>query len=132
MTEKADTTEASIRFDITLDDTNTPESITWQADQAESRSPQTCKAVLMSIWDPSKQNTVKFDLWTKDMTHHEMNALTVQSLLMIAETYGKATGNMPLSAELRQFAEGFGIKTGVLKVVEPEADDTIKPFQLDL
>jgi gliding motility-associated protein GldC len=30
------------------------------------------KALMLSLWDPTENNTMKIDLWTKDMSIEEM------------------------------------------------------------
>ena len=118
-----------IKLQITLDSKKTPESITWQADSSDAEGPQICKSLMVSIWDPEKENTVRFDLWTKDMMHHEMSIFIFQSLLMMADTYYKATGNKDLAGELQAFAEKFGTKANIIK---PKHNEEITPFKLEL
>ena len=103
----------------------------WDADEAESPNPKPCKSIMISIWDPQKENTVRFDLWTKDMMHHEMNTFVFQSLLMIGETYSKSTGNVELAREIQNFAKNFGVKSKVLKA-NKEEEGIRKPFTFDL
>ncbi len=121
-----------IQFTIGLDENHTPETINWTADEAETREPQSSKALLISIWDPEKSNTVRFDLWTKDMRHDEMAKLIFQSFLMMGETYSRATGNKEIASQITQFAEHFGVKTGIIGNNDSgeTPDDEIKPFKL--
>ena len=125
--DAAKTVEMS--FKITLDDKNIPESIRWETNSSDTQDIQDCKSLMISIWDPQKKNTVRFDLWTKEMMHHEMSMLIFQSLLMMADTYSRATGNKKLAQELRNFAEDFGIKA---KVIQRERNDEITPFELEI
>ena len=122
--------EASINVKVKLDKQRTPVSMCWEADESDSKDLQPCKAVMISIWDPTKKNTVRFDLWTKEMMHHEMSTLIFQSLLMMGETYANATGNQELANEIQEFAEDFGVKAKVIKPKEDE--DGVKPFHLDI
>ena len=64
------------------------------------------------------------------MMHHEMNTLIFQTLLMMGETYSKATGNEKLGNEIQDFAEKFGIKAKVIKLSEQE--EGRKPFKLEM
>ena len=118
-----------IKFEIALDDKKTPEAIYWQADGSDNGAIHACKSVMLSIWDPKKANTVRFDLWTKDMMHHEMSIFVFQSLLMMADTYAKATGNKELAGQLQDFAEEFGVKA---KVIHRGDSEEITPFKLEL
>ena len=84
---------------------------------------------MLSIWDSETKNTARFDLWTSEMTRDEMSIFVFQSLLMMAETYSKATNNQGLAAQLQSYAEDFGVKAGLIK---KDTDDQIKPFKLEL
>ena len=122
--------EANLNFKVRLDKQRTPASISWEADEADSPAQKACKAILISIWDPEKKNTIGFDLWTKDMMHDEMNTFVFQSMLMLGETYSKATGNSELAMEIQKFAENFAVKSKVLKPNEDE--NKRQPFQLEI
>ena len=124
---KLDSTE--IKFKIILDDKQIPKSIYWETNGSNNEAKQASKSVMLSIWDPQKKNTVRFDLWTKEMMHHEMSIFVFQSLLMMADTYAKATGNKELAGELQDFAEEFGIKA---KIIKHEENDEITPFNLEV
>ena len=128
-TENSKFESTEIKFKITLDDKNIPTSIYWETDGPESEVKQESKSIMLSIWDPQKNNTVRFDLWTKEMMHHEMSIFVFQTLLMMADTYAKATGNKELAGELQDFAEKFGIKA---KIIKHEESDEITPFELEL
>ena len=123
-----------IKFTIGLDENHTPETINWTADEAGTPEPQGSKALLISIWDPVKSNTVRFDLWTKDTRHDEMAKLMFQSFLMMGETYSRATGDKEMANEITQFAEHFGVKTKIIENTNswdtPEGE--IKPFKLEI
>ncbi len=134
MSEKAESNKSTeINFRITLDKDNVPERLEWRADDASTPEYQSCKAAMISIWDPASKNTVRFDLWTKEMMLHEMSGLVFQSLLMIGETYLKATGEKKLADDIHKFAETFGVESGIIKRANEEnPDDEIRPFNLDL
>ena len=68
-----------IVFDIELDKEQMPEKITWQASQAGNQ-PQDCKAMMVSLWDGNAKQTLKIDLWTKEMPVEEMNLYFYQTL----------------------------------------------------
>ena len=122
--------EVEIKFKIALDEKNTPASISWAADGTDDRrGEQISKSLMISIWDPQKKNTVRFDLWTKEMMRDEMTMFIFQTLLMMADTYAKATGDNTLAGELQDFAKNFGIKS---KIIQDTGDNDITPFHLEL
>lgn len=107
--------ESEIRIRIQLDDDQLPEQITWQASDSTAAEPQVSKAFLISLWDPAYKETLRIDLWTKDMQLEEMNVFFFQTLVTMADTYLKANNDEKLAAEIRDFALRFGEKTSVIK-----------------
>ena len=107
-----------IVFNIELDKDKTPETISWQASQAGNAA-QDCKAMLVSIWDADAKQTLKIDLWTKDMPLEEMNLFFYQTLHTMADTLKRSTANEEAAVNMKAFANMFGENVGVVKKVEP-------------
>ena len=105
-----------IVFNIELDNTQTPESISWQASQA-GNTPQDCKAILLSVWDGEAKQTLKIDLWVKEMSVEEMNLFFYQTMHTMADTLKRSTGNEEATLNMKQFANIFGENTGVVKKI---------------
>ncbi len=104
--------KSEIIFTVTLDENNLPEKIDWSAsDQAEN---SISKAVMISLWDADENNTLRIDLWTKDMKIDEMKQFYHQSLLSMADTFERATGETEASEEMRSFAQHFGEKMNLI------------------
>ena len=111
---KKDKLNASINFSIKLDVNNVPEQITWDATdsgQVENKA----KAVMISIWDEAEKNTLKIDLWTKEMMAEEMQFFTFQILDSLSETYKRAVGDEKIAMEIKEFAKHIGKISNVLK-----------------
>jgi gliding motility-associated protein GldC len=108
--------ENKIIFNIGLDKEKMPETITWQATQAGD-NPQDCKAVLVSLWDGAAKQTLKIDLWTKEMPVEEMNLFFYQTLHTMADTLKRSTGNEEAALNMKTFANMFGENTGVVKKI---------------
>ncbi len=104
---------ADIKITIGLDEANVPISMTWEAQDA-SATPQECKAMLLSLFDRQNLDTLKIDLWTKDMQVLEMDRFFFQTLRGLADTYYKATQNVELANEMQRFVQYFGEKTEIL------------------
>ena len=58
--------KTQISFDIELDENKIPEKINWSANDGGIKNKES-KAVFLSVWDHEPQETLKIDLWTKDM-----------------------------------------------------------------
>lgn len=98
--------QSEIKFTITLDDNHNPEKIEWSAPDAAKES--TSKAVMISLWDAQEKNTLRIDLWTKDMMVDEMKQFYHQNLLSMADTLERATGEKEAAKAMRNFAQEFG------------------------
>ena len=64
--------KSEIKFVITLDKENIPEKIEWIAEDSLSDSLSETKSISLSLWDEKKKNTLRIDLWTKEMQTDEM------------------------------------------------------------
>ncbi len=102
-----------IKIEVTTDDNNVPETIEWYA-SAEDKS-SAAKATMISIWDEKEQNTLRIDLWNKDMTIDEMKKFFHQTLLTMSDTYVRATNDKKLSEDMKDFCHYFGVRSGILK-----------------
>lgn len=103
----------TIRFDIDLDENQIPQNITWQASDNENSGD--CDAAFLTIWDKKDKNTLRIDLWTKDMMIDDMHIFFHQMLLSMSDTYKRATGEDALSKEMKEFAFAIGEKMGILR-----------------
>ena len=97
--------ESQINFKVTLDENHIPEKIDWEATDGGDKSE--CKAAMISIWDSNELNTLKIDLWTKDMLVDEMKQFYHQTLLSMADSFGKATGEDKMADSLKDFCHYF-------------------------
>ena len=84
--------------------------IEWQADDAPDSSLQESKAMILALWDADARQSLRIDLWTKDMTVQDMNDFFYQTLLTMADTYQNATNNKNLMSEIKIFAREFADK----------------------
>ena len=51
---------SDIKIQVGLDENNIPESLNWEASDTEEKANE-AKAILMSIWDPKKKETLRID-----------------------------------------------------------------------
>jgi len=103
---------SEVKMTIGLDEGNVPVEIKWEAsDDDTSDAPKDCKAMLLSIFDGETHDTMKIDLWTKDMQVVEMDRFVFQTLRALADTYHRATQNNELANDMQKFAQYFGEQT---------------------
>lgn len=101
--------KSDIKISVALDENNIPEKLLWSAkdggvDAAEA------KAMLLSIWDNKQKETLRIDLWTKDMPVDEMKQFFHQTLVAMADTFERATTDEKMSATMRDFCDYFAEK----------------------
>ncbi len=106
--------KSSIKIDITTDTENLPVHIEWQSTDSKSTSPETCKAMLLSFFDENTKETLKIDLWTKELQVAEMDRFMFQTLRALCDTYYKATNNTQLASDMQQFVRYFGEQTEII------------------
>lgn len=102
-----------IKLGIALDENKIPEGISWEA-TGEGGATKEAKAFLLSIWDKNAANTMKIDLWTKDMSVDEMKKFFFQTFVTMADTLQRSTDEDGMADALRDFADFFGEKMGVI------------------
>lgn len=102
--------KSEINFKITLDDNHVPENIEWEATDSGEEGLKAAKAMMVSLWDPKENNTLRIDLWTKEMMLDEMKHFFYQSLVTMSDTYERATNDTELASEMREFGKQLGEK----------------------
>ena len=108
-----------LTLSIQLDDKKIPKNITWKSDDPPSNDvEQDAKAFFLSILDKKSLETLKIDLWTKDLQIGEMNRMVYYSLKAMADTYYNGTKNTNLANDMARFAQYFGEESGVLQKPE--------------
>lgn len=100
--------KSKITFDIELDENNVPEKITWKAtDNPSGDLPSETKSISLSLWDDQQKNTLRIDLWTKDMSVDEMKRFYVDCIGGLAQSALSATGDEFMSTEMNNLCEKF-------------------------
>ena len=106
------TSEISIK--IGLNENKLPLQMKWSANDGNVDNADT-KAMFLSLWYPKEKNTMKIDLWTKDLTVDEMKQFFHQTLLTMADTFESATGEKNITEDLRDYCYHFADKMKLLK-----------------
>ncbi len=100
---------SEIRLKVGLDENRVPEELTWSA-QDGGIDNEAAKAMLLSVWDSKNKESLKIDLWTKDMPVEEMKIFFHQTLVTMADTFMRATQDEKMTATMKDFCEYFAEK----------------------
>lgn len=100
---------SEIRLKVGLDENKIPENIHWTAEDGGVSNEET-KAVMLSVWDSKSQESLRIDLWTKEMPVGEMKIFFHQTLSAMADTFQRATNDEKMSATMRDFCDYFAEK----------------------
>ena len=105
---------SKIEFNVGLDENKIPEKISWTAKDNNIKD-QEAKAMLISVWDSNAKDTLRLDLWTKDMPLDEMKYFFHQTLLSMSNSFERATNDERMSATMRDFCDYFAEKLELKK-----------------
>ncbi|MEM9258671.1 MAG: gliding motility protein GldC [Bacteroidota bacterium] len=104
---------STISVEVGLNADQMPVQLKWSASDKPGPS-EACKGMLLALFNEQTKETMKIDLWTKDMQVVEMDRFMYQTLRGLADTYNKATGNTELANQMQQFVFFFGQATGAI------------------
>lgn len=110
----ATTLKSEINILVELDANRIPEKLTWTARDGGVIA-QPTKAMMLSVWDSKAQESMRIDLWTKDMPVDEMKVFFHQTLVSMADTFERATGDDKMTATMKDFCDYFAEKLELKK-----------------
>ena len=113
--------KSTIQIDVSLDENRVPENISWHASDTTADNGQKAKAMMLSFWDGAEKTALRIDLWTKDMMMDEMADFFYQTIMTMADTYGRATKQEDLVNEMKKFAGDFYHKSRHQQMKEHKA-----------
>jgi gliding motility-associated protein GldC len=99
--------KSTITIEVEMDEARVPQSIAWNASDTSTENMQKARAFMLSFWDAADKTTLRIDLWTKDMMVDEMADFFYQTMMTMADTYGRATRHEELVDEMKKFAKDF-------------------------
>ena len=109
---------SDITLRVGLNAEQVPVRIEWGASDRNGGALEECKAIAVALFDKEHRDTVRIDLWTKEMQVLEMDRFVYQTLRSLSQTYLKATQNKELAEEMAKFAHFFGQKTEIIPADE--------------
>lgn len=106
--------QSEIKISVVLDENRIPEKINWSAPDGGVDA-ESSNAFLLAVWDSKTKESLRIDLWTKEMPVDEMKIFFHQTLLTMADTYQRATEDAKMADTMRDFCEYFAEKLNLKK-----------------
>jgi gliding motility-associated protein GldC len=95
--------KSQIRFDVELDANKVPEKIKWTATDGGVEDAD-AQAIMLAVWDEKTKDCLRLDLWTKEMTVDDMKRFFHQTILSMADTLDRSTGEEQTAMKMRKYA----------------------------
>jgi len=105
---------SKIELNVELDDNRIPEKLHWTAQDGGITNAE-AKAMMLSVWDSKSQESLRIDLWTKDMPVDEMKVFFHQTLVAMSDTFKRATQDERMTATMKDFCDYFAEKLEIKK-----------------
>ncbi len=112
---------STISIEVKTDDNRVPEGISWKASDNPEEQAQKAKAMMIAFWDGAEKTALRIDLWTKEMMIDEMSDFFYQTLMTMADTYGRATQYTDMVGDMKKFANDFYEKFRAKQLKENKA-----------
>ncbi len=106
--------KSTIELNVELDENRIPERLHWTAQDGGVNNEE-AKAIMLSVWDSKAQETLRIDLWTKDMPVDEMKQFFHQTLVAMSDTFNRATQDEKMTATMKDFCDYFAEKLELKK-----------------
>lgn len=97
--------KSTISFTVQLDNNNVPEKILWDATDKPEQGVSETKSISIALWDHLQKNTLRIDLWAKDMPVEEMKRFYIDCLGGLAQSMLSATGDEVMASETNALCE---------------------------
>ena len=97
--------KSAITFSIDLDQQNVPDKIMWDATEKPDPGLSETKAISIALWDQTQKNTLRIDLWTKDMPVEEMKRFYIDCIGGMSQSVLSATGDEFMANEINALCE---------------------------
>lgn len=99
--------QSSISIEVHTDENRVPDAIYWNATDTTQPDTQQAKAMMLAFWDGAEKAALRIDLWTKAMMVDEMADFFYQTMMTMADTYGRATNHQDMVQDMKNFARDF-------------------------
>lgn len=105
---------SKIELVVELDENRIPDKLSWTAEDGGIANEE-AKAMMLSVWDSKAQETLRIDLWTKDMPVDEMKQFFHQTLVSMSDSFNRATQDEKMTATMKDFCDYFAEKMDLRK-----------------
>ena len=102
----------TLKFEVELDENYLPVNIEMEESDGSIHQ-ENIKALMISAWAAQTKETLRIDLWTKDMPVHDMFIMYHQTMIGMAASLEKATGEGKLAGALRDYCDLFAKETKI-------------------
>jgi gliding motility-associated protein GldC len=110
--------KAEIKLQVELDENHVPENIMWSSTDGDNAEELPAKAMFLALWDAQYKNSMRIDLWTKDMPYDEMKRFFYETLQTLGDSFIRSSGGDPMAekviGDLRDYCAHFADKMEVL------------------
>jgi len=112
---------SEITIKVGLDANKVPEELHWNAPDGGIEN-QEAKAIFLSVWDAKEEESLRIDLWTKDMPVDQMKVFFHQTLVSMTQTYYRATQDQKMTDTMKDFTDYFAEKLELRKLAPQKPD----------
>jgi len=102
----------TLNFEVLIDENHLPLNIEMNASDGAAKETE-IKALMISAWAAKTKETLRIDLWTKDMPVNDMFIMYHQTMMAMATSLQKATENVKLADALRDYCDFFAEQTKI-------------------
>ena len=106
--------KSNINIEVILDENKIPEKIIWSAPDGGIYKEES-KAMFLSFWDSKNQETLKMDLWIKEMPIDQMQLFFYQTLVSMSDSFYNSTKDEKMTKSIRDFCQFFAEKLEIIK-----------------
>lgn len=93
-----------------MDENNVPDTIMWESTDSQNKEAVPVKSMMLALWDHNYKNTLRIDLWTKDMPVDDMKRFFYETLQTMGDSFLRATGEKNIVEDLRDYCAHFADK----------------------
>ncbi|CAN5315084.1 gliding motility protein GldC [soil metagenome] len=97
--------KSHINFTIQLDSNNIPDKIEWDATEKLDSGLSETKAISINLWDHEQKNTMRIDLWAKDMPVDDMKRFYIDCVGGLSQSVLSSTGDEYIANEMNALCE---------------------------
>lgn len=106
--------KSKIELNVELDANQVPEKLNFSAEDGGIEN-EDAKAFMLSVWNADVKETLRIDLWTKDMPLDDMKIFFHQTLVAMSQTFERATQDETMAAAMKDFSDYFAEKLELKK-----------------